>query len=92
MADDSEVAGGASGGNHDDERGSGGGVKGQMNILDQVLHADCKPVLEFSLVSAQNLPKNSGSLLIVWWTICYILPPQKPGTELRFKGAIVLVG
>ena len=26
------------------------GVKGQMNILDQVLHADCKPVLEFTLV------------------------------------------
>jgi hypothetical protein len=41
------------------------GVKGQMNILDQVLHSDCKPVLEFTL---------------------------KPGTELRFKGAIILEG
>ncbi|CAI8016470.1 LON peptidase N-terminal domain and RING finger protein 3 [Geodia barretti] len=63
VADESQV-GGANSGNHDDERASGG-IKGQMNILDQVLHADCKPLLEFCL---------------------------KPGTELRFKGAIVLVG
>lgn len=29
---------------------SGGGVKDQMNLLDQVLHSDCKPVLEFTMV------------------------------------------
>lgn len=44
--------GGASGGNHDDETASGG-IKGQMNILDQVLHSDCRPVLEFSMVSQE---------------------------------------
>ena len=48
VADESQV-GGANSGNHDDERASGG-IKGQMNILDQVLHADCKPLLEFCLV------------------------------------------
>ncbi|CAI8014046.1 hypothetical protein GBAR_LOCUS8815 [Geodia barretti] len=47
VADESQV-GGANSGNHDDERASGG-IKGQMNILDQVLHADCKPLLEFCL-------------------------------------------
>lgn len=45
--------GGASGGNHDDETASGG-IKGQMNILDQVLHSDCRPVLEFSMVSCES--------------------------------------
>lgn len=41
---------GASGGYHGNEGSSLGGIKGQMNILDQILHADCRPVLEFNMV------------------------------------------
>lgn len=41
----------ASSGYHGNEVAAPGGVKGHMNLLDQVLHLDCKPVLEFSLVS-----------------------------------------
>ena len=40
----------ASSGYHGNEIAAPGGVKGHMNLLDQVLHSDCKPVLEFSLV------------------------------------------
>ena len=43
--------GGASDGYRGSEApASSGGIKGQMNVLNQVLHSDCKPVLEFNLV------------------------------------------
>lgn len=48
---DEDLESDASSGYHGNEVAAPGGVKGHMNLLDQVLHSDCKPVLEFSLVS-----------------------------------------
>ena len=71
---------------HDNETSSSGGIKGQMNVLDQVLHADCKPVLEFTIVCVYYIS----------WHVCvhslFLCVLQKPGTELRFRGAIILEG
>ena len=55
--EDEEVeteAEGASGGHHGSKAAAPGGIKGRMNLLDQVLHPDCRPVLEFSLVSGEG--------------------------------------
>lgn len=53
-------------GYHGNETVAPSGVKGHMNLLDQVLHSDCKPVLEFSLVCVH--------ILTVWCRHVLLLP------------------
>ena len=53
---------GASNGHHGSKAAALGGIKGRMNLLDQVLHPDCRPVLEFSLVSGEW--RGKGRILI----------------------------
>lgn len=72
----------------EDEGGACGGIKkgmsteadeGLTSLVQTTLHGDCRPVLEYGLVRYN---------MFVYINPLY----QKPGSEIRVKGKIVLEG